>query len=120
MWTSLSSRPGPTKTEGVQNAVGIDFTQLPLPMMEPSRVVRKALKGLGHRSQVIPGGTNKFMDVAGKYLRPQTRADKNVRPAAASSPEDALNATGVPPQTAAQADNGDRPRRHNKRGVAPS
>jgi len=63
--------PGPTKTEGVHNAVGIDFTQLPLPMMEPSRVVRKALKGLGHRSLVIPGGTNKFMDVAGKYLAPR-------------------------------------------------
>jgi uncharacterized protein len=63
--------PGPTKTEGVRNAVGIDFTELPLPMMEPSRVVRKALKGLGHRSLVIPGGTNEFMDVAGKYLAPR-------------------------------------------------
>src|SRR5277367_4137214 len=63
--------PGPTKTEGVHDAVGIDFTELPLPMLEPSRVVRKALKGLGHRSLVIPGGTNKFMDVAGKYLSPR-------------------------------------------------
>ena len=26
---------------------------------------------LGHRSLVIPGGTNKFMDIAGKYLAPR-------------------------------------------------
>jgi uncharacterized protein len=63
--------PGPTKTEGVESAVGIDFTNLPVPMMEPKRVVRKALNGLGHRSLAIPGGINKFMDLAGKYLIPR-------------------------------------------------
>jgi hypothetical protein len=67
----VNRRPAPQTGVGLQNAVGIDFTELPLPMMEPSRVVRKALKGLGHRSLVIPGGTNEFMDVAGKSLAPR-------------------------------------------------
>jgi uncharacterized protein len=63
--------PGPTNTEGVQTAKGIDFTKLPLPMMEPEAVVTKALKGLGRRSLVIPGRTNKIVDVMAKYLSPR-------------------------------------------------
>jgi hypothetical protein len=63
--------PGPTNTEGVQTAAGIDFTKLPLPMMKPEAVVKKALNGLGRRSLVIPGRINKIMDVMAKYLSPR-------------------------------------------------
>jgi uncharacterized protein len=63
--------PGPTNTEGVQTAEGIDFTKLPLPMMEPQAVVTKALNGLGRRARVVPGRTNKIMDVMEKYLSPR-------------------------------------------------
>jgi uncharacterized protein len=63
--------PGPTNTEGVQTAAGIDFTKLPLPMMKPQAVVTKALNGLGHRALVVPGPTNKIMDVTAKYLSPR-------------------------------------------------
>lgn len=63
--------PGPTNTEGVQSAEGIDFTKLPLPMMKPEAVVTKALKGLGRRSLVIPGRINKIADVVAKYFSPR-------------------------------------------------
>jgi hypothetical protein len=63
--------PGPTKTEGVQTAEGIDFTKLPLPMMKPEAVVTKALNGLGRRALVVPGPTNKIMDVMAKYFSPR-------------------------------------------------
>src|ERR1700752_3475876 len=63
--------PGPTNTEGVQTAQGIDFGKLPLPMMKPEAVVAKALKGLGRRALVVPGPTNKLADVLAKYLSPR-------------------------------------------------
>ena len=63
--------PGPTRTEGVQTAEGIDFTRLPLPMMKPEAVVTKALKALGRRALVVPGPTNKIVDVIGKYFSPR-------------------------------------------------
>jgi hypothetical protein len=63
--------PGPTNTEGVRTAAGIDFAKLPLPMMKPKPVVTKALKGLGRRSLVIPGRINKTTDVMAKYLSPR-------------------------------------------------
>lgn len=63
--------PGPTNTEGVQSAEGIDFTKLPLPMMKPEAVVTKALNGLGRRSLVIPGRINKITDVVAKYFSPR-------------------------------------------------
>ncbi|HEY2651076.1 MAG TPA: SDR family NAD(P)-dependent oxidoreductase [Solirubrobacteraceae bacterium] len=63
--------PGPTNTEGVQTAEGIDFSKLPLPMMKPDAVVSKALKGLGRRALVVPGPTNKIMDVMAKYFSPR-------------------------------------------------
>jgi hypothetical protein len=63
--------PGPTKTEGVQTAEGIDFSKLPVPMMGPEAVVRQALKGLGRRALVIPGPTNKILDVMAKHFSPR-------------------------------------------------
>ena len=63
--------PGPTNTEGVQTAEGIDFSKLPLPMMTPEAVVRTALNGLGRRSLVIPGRVNRIMDAMAKYLSPR-------------------------------------------------
>ena len=63
--------PGPTNTEGVRTAEGIDFSKLPLPMMGPEAVVRQALKGLGRRALVIPGPTNKVMDAMAKHFSPR-------------------------------------------------
>jgi hypothetical protein len=63
--------PGPTNTEGVQTAEGIDFGKLPLPMMTPEAVVRTALNGLGRRSLVIPGRVNRIIDAMAKYLSPR-------------------------------------------------
>lgn len=67
----LTLAPGPTRTEGAENADGIDFTKLPLPLMQPGPVVRAALRGLGSRPLVIPGPLNKASDFAGKYLTPR-------------------------------------------------
>jgi uncharacterized protein len=63
--------PGPTETEGVRTAEGIDFAKLPLPMMTPEVVVTKALNGLGRRALVVPGRTNKIIDVLAKYFSPR-------------------------------------------------
>jgi uncharacterized protein len=67
----LTVAPGPTRTEGAQNAEGIDFGKLPLPVMEPALVVRAALRSLGRKPLVIPGRVNKTIDFAGKYLTPR-------------------------------------------------
>jgi len=64
--------PGPTKTEGAEHAVGIDFSKLPLPMMAPAKVARTGLKNLGKRGHVVVGAPNKIMDFMGKYLTPRT------------------------------------------------
>lgn len=64
--------PGPTKTEGAENAEGIDFSKLPLPMMAPAKVARTGLKNLGKRGHVVVGAPNKIMDFMGKYLTPRT------------------------------------------------
>jgi hypothetical protein len=40
-------------------------------MMKPDAVVSKALKGLGRRALVVPGPTNKIMDVMAKYFSPR-------------------------------------------------
>ena len=64
--------PGPTKTEGAEQAEGIDFSKLPLPMMSPDKVARTGLKKLGKRGHVIVGAPNKIMDFMGKYLTPRT------------------------------------------------
>lgn len=67
----LTVLPGPTKTEGTETAEGIDFSKMPVPMGEPAKVVRKALRSLGRRSTVIPGALNRSMDLSGKYLTPR-------------------------------------------------
>jgi hypothetical protein len=67
----LTLAPGPTRTEGAQNAPGIDFAKLPLPPMQPGPVVRAALRALGRKPMVIPGPLNKASDFAGKYLTPR-------------------------------------------------
>jgi uncharacterized protein len=67
----LTLAPGPTRTEGADNAEGIDFGKLPVPSMQPGPVVRAALRGLGRKPLVIPGPLNKASDLAGKYLTPR-------------------------------------------------
>jgi len=57
--------PGPTQTEGLDNAVGIDFHKLEGPIMAPSRVACTALNNLGKRAHVIPGATNNSMALMG-------------------------------------------------------
>jgi short-subunit dehydrogenase len=63
--------PGQTQTEGLDNAVGIDFSKLAGPKMAPSRVAQIALNNLGKRAHVIPGAANNIADLAGKYLLPR-------------------------------------------------
>jgi short-subunit dehydrogenase len=67
----LTLAPGPVRTEGADNADGIDFTKLPVPAMQPGPVVRAALRALGRRPLVIPGPLNRANDLAGKYLTPR-------------------------------------------------
>jgi uncharacterized protein len=67
----LTLAPGPTHTEGVETAEGIDFTKLPLPMAPASAVVTKALRDLGRKPLLIPGRMNKISDFMGKYLTPR-------------------------------------------------
>lgn len=67
----LTVAPGPTRTEGADNAEGIDFGKLPLPQMQPVTVVRQALRALGRKPLLIPGGANRISDMAGKYLTPR-------------------------------------------------
>ncbi|GAB2655819.1 SDR family NAD(P)-dependent oxidoreductase [Prescottella soli] len=67
----LTLAPGPTRTEGVDTAEGIDFTQMPLPMAPAGAVVGKALRNLGRKPLVIPGRMNKISDFIGKYATPR-------------------------------------------------
>jgi uncharacterized protein len=67
----LTLAPGPVRTEGADNAEGIDFTKLPVPAMQPAPVVRAALRALGRKPLVIPGVLNKASDFAGKHLTPR-------------------------------------------------
>ncbi|WP_020415748.1 SDR family oxidoreductase [Amycolatopsis sp. ATCC 39116] len=64
--------PGPTRTEGLDNAVGIDFGKLGGRKMDPAVVARTALRQLGRKAHVIPGLMNNLADVAGKYLLPRS------------------------------------------------
>lgn len=68
----LTLAPGPTDTEGLHEAEGIDFTALPMPIMSTTAVVRIALKKLGHRALVIPGVMNRVSDALGKYAVPRS------------------------------------------------
>ena len=67
----LTLAPGLTKTEGADNAPGIDFGKMPGQPMQAGPVVSAALRGLGRRPVVIPGTANKVLDFAGKYLMPR-------------------------------------------------
>ena len=68
----LTLAPGPTDTEGLHEAEGIDFTSLPLPLMTTTAVVGAALKGLGRRAVVIPGFMNRLGDLLGTHLLPRS------------------------------------------------
>jgi hypothetical protein len=67
----LTLAPGPVRTEGADNAEGIDFGKLPVPSAQPAPVVRAALRALGRKPLAIPGFPNKASDLAGKYLTPR-------------------------------------------------
>ncbi|WP_119698784.1 SDR family NAD(P)-dependent oxidoreductase [Microbacterium halotolerans] len=64
--------PGPTQTEGLDNAVGIDFSTMGGAKMDPAQVARTALDSLGKRAHVIPGFSNNLADMAAKYLLPRS------------------------------------------------
>lgn len=68
----LTVTPGPTDTEGLNTAEGIDFTALPMPLMSTTAVVRKSLRRLGRSALVIPGAANKFSDFIGTHLMPRS------------------------------------------------
>lgn len=64
--------PGQTRTEGLENASGIDFSRMGGPTMDPSQVARTALKNLGERAHVVPGFANRLADAAGRHLLPRS------------------------------------------------
>lgn len=61
----LALSPGFTNTEMLE---GMDFSHMPIKPMPVKPVVTSALKALGHKSSVIPGVMNQFMNFLGKYL----------------------------------------------------
>jgi len=68
----LTVAPGPTDTEGLNTAEGIDFTMLPMPLMSTTAVVRKSLRRLGRTALVIPGALNRLTDFFGTRLMPRS------------------------------------------------
>ncbi|MCH7588273.1 MAG: SDR family NAD(P)-dependent oxidoreductase [Chloroflexi bacterium] len=52
--------PGPTRTEMV-DAVGVDFSKVPMNWMKAGTVAAAGLRALGHKSMLVPGGINKKM-----------------------------------------------------------
>lgn len=61
----LSLNPGLTKSEMTN---GFDFSHMPMSLLKPEKVVRTALKALGKRSQVIPGGINRMLGFLSKRV----------------------------------------------------
>ncbi len=63
--------PGLTTTEMTKNMQGIDFKKMPIVGMGVQPVVKKAIRALGKKQLVIPGGRNMLMDVMGKFTTPR-------------------------------------------------
>ena len=63
--------PGLTRTEMTENMKGINFRKMPIFEMKVQPVVSKAIKALGKKHVVIPGGWNRFMDAMGKFTTPR-------------------------------------------------
>ena len=61
----LSLSPGLTKSEMTN---GFDFSHMPMSLLKPEKVVRAALKALGKKSQVIPGGMNRLLGFLSKRV----------------------------------------------------
>lgn len=61
--------PGLAKTKGGDNAVGIDFTKLPVPMTAPPKVAPAALNSLGKRGHIVVGAPKKIMDSTNTFCR---------------------------------------------------
>lgn len=64
--------PGLTKTEGIENAIGVDFSKMPTPMMDAKIVAEAGINGLGKHTLVIPGGMNSFTDKILKVFVPRS------------------------------------------------
>ena len=61
----LSLNPGLTESEMTN---GFDFSHMPMSLLKPEKVVRTALKALGKKSQVIPGGMNRLLGFLSKRV----------------------------------------------------
>jgi uncharacterized protein len=59
--------PGGTDTEGPMNT-GVDPTKVPGKLMSVTPVAAAALAGLGRRSIVVPGATNRFAHFATRFV----------------------------------------------------
>ncbi len=67
----LALSPGLTKTE-MPESIAMDFSKMPISVMEPSDVVQVALKALqDKKSSIIPGGRNKMMAFMAQHLMPR-------------------------------------------------
>lgn len=61
----LSLNPGLTKTAMISD---YDFSHMPIPPLNPEKVVKTSLMALGKKSQVIPGKMNKILGVLSKRV----------------------------------------------------
>lgn len=62
---------GGMNTEGVQN-LGLDFSKMPFPVVEPRPVAKLGLDTLKKKAVVIPGVINNFSDFLTKHLLPRS------------------------------------------------
>jgi len=63
--------PGLTRTEMVDNMLGINFRKMPIFEMRVTPVAKKAINSLGKKQATIPGSWNIFMDIMGKFTTPR-------------------------------------------------
>ena len=67
----LALSPGLTKTE-MPDQIAMDFSKMPISIMEADTVVKKALDALKeHKSSVVPGGRNKMMAFMAQRMMPR-------------------------------------------------
>lgn len=69
--------PGPTDTDFVfmDGMKQKEDMNIPMPFMSAEKVAKVALKALGHKQSVTPGGMNKMTNLMSRHLMPRARAN---------------------------------------------
>ncbi|TVS84009.1 SDR family NAD(P)-dependent oxidoreductase [Mycobacterium helveticum] len=68
--------PGMTKTEIAKRSSGLDLQKISGPRMAAAPVVEAALNNLGKRARVVPGGSNRLVDLLIKLVIPRSLSAK--------------------------------------------